>query len=67
MQNESEIADAIEASKLDRKDIFITSKIGPHQVHCNAYARCIPPSYHTVYGSNAAQSLHARSTGIADP
>ena len=67
VQNESEIADALEASKLDRKDIFITSKIGPHQVRCNAYARCLSPFSHIVCGSAAAQSLHARSTGIADP
>ena len=32
MQNESEIADALEASDVPREDIFITSKIGPTQV-----------------------------------
>ncbi len=32
MQNESEIADALEASGVPREDIFITSKIGPTQV-----------------------------------
>lgn len=67
VQNENEIADALEASKLDRKDIFITSKIGPQQVRCNAFSRCIPPPFHLVYGTDAAQSLHARTDGIADP
>ena len=33
LQNESEIADALEASKVPREDIFITSKIGPTQVY----------------------------------
>ena len=32
LQNESEIADALEASNVPREDIFITSKIGPTQV-----------------------------------
>ena len=32
MQNESEIADALESSDVLREDIFITSKIGPTQV-----------------------------------
>lgn len=32
MQNESEIADALESSGVPREDIFITSKIGPTQV-----------------------------------
>ena len=67
VQNESEIADALEASKLDRKDIFITSKIGPQQVRCNAFSRCIPSPLHLVFGTDAAQSLHARTNGIADP
>lgn len=31
-QNESEIADALEEAGIAREDVFITSKIGPHQV-----------------------------------
>jgi len=31
-QNESEIADALEEAGIARGDVFITSKIGPHQV-----------------------------------
>ena len=42
LQNESEIADALEASKVPREDIFITSKIGPTQVHLQQYSAQFP-------------------------
>ena len=42
LQNESEIADALEASKVPREDIFITSKIGPTQVNPHNYSAHFP-------------------------
>ena len=42
LQNESEIADALEASRVPREDIFITSKIGPTQVRLHQYSGPFP-------------------------